>query len=76
METDMAAEGKKKKSIEENFSELDSILEDMDREDCPLEKSFELYERGIKLVKELNDSIEKVEEKLKIIGEEAPDTEE
>ncbi|MGI6080181.1 MAG: exodeoxyribonuclease VII small subunit [Candidatus Avilachnospira sp.] len=72
----MAAEGKKKKSIEENFSELDSILEDMDREDCPLEKSFELYERGIKLVKELNDSIEKVEEKLKIIGEEAPDTEE
>lgn len=55
------------KSIEKNFEELSNIIEKMDNDDVTLEESFKLYEKGMKLVKQCNDKIDKVEKKINII---------
>ena len=36
-------------SIEKNFKELDDIISEMSKDDISLEKSFELYNQGLKL---------------------------
>ena len=63
----MASEKEKNPTIEESFDELDAIVARLEDEKCPLEESFALYEKGMKLVKQLNESIDKVENRLKII---------
>ena len=60
----MAAESK---SIEKNFEELGKIIEMMYNDEVSLEDSFKLYEKGMKLVKQCNDKIDKVEKKINII---------
>lgn len=60
----MAAESK---TIEKSFEELNRIVEMMDCDDVSLEESFKLYEKGMKLVKQCNDKIDKVEKKINII---------
>ncbi len=60
----MAAESK---SIEKNFEELGKIIEMMDNDEVSLEDSFKLYEKGMKLVKQCNDKIDKVVKKINII---------
>ncbi len=55
------------KSLEKSFDELNDIIIKMDSGDCSLEESFKLYEKGMKLVKQCNDKIDKVEKKISII---------
>lgn len=59
----------KEKTIEEGFAQLSDILNKMDDSDVSLEETFELYNDGIKIVKELNDRISQVESKLNIVNE-------
>lgn len=59
----------KKKTIEESFSLLDEIISGLEAEDVSLEDSFHLYNQGMKLLKECNDSIDKVEKKLIVLNE-------
>lgn len=59
----------KEKTIEEGFAQLNDILNKMDDSDVSLEETFELYNDGIKIVKELNDRISQVESKLNIVNE-------
>lgn len=70
------AEQKKKKtaepapelSIEERFARLDELLGEMEAEDCPLERSFKLYEEGMKLIAGAEAQVEKVEKELRILN--------
>ena len=48
-------------TIEENLARLDEIISKLDNKDTSLEDAFKEYESGIKLVKECNDAIVKVE---------------
>ena len=48
-------------TIEENLARLDEIISKLDNKDTSLEDAFKEYESGIKLVKEGNDAIDKVE---------------
>lgn len=48
-------------TIEENLARLDEIISKLDNKDTSLEDAFKEYESGIKLVKECNDAIDKVE---------------
>lgn len=48
-------------TIEENLARLDDIISKLDNKDTSLEDAFKEYESGIKLVKECNDAIDKVE---------------
>ena len=58
-----------KNSIEDNFKQLEEILNNMQKEDVTLDNAFELYKEGLELVKDCNDQIETIEKKIKIIGE-------
>ncbi|MDO5563762.1 MAG: exodeoxyribonuclease VII small subunit [Eubacteriales bacterium] len=53
--------------IETTMKKLEKIVDDMRDENCSLEKSFELYKKGINLCKEAQDSIQKIEGKIKIL---------
>lgn len=59
-----------KKTIEQNFEEIETIIKNMQQEDVTLDKSFELYHQGLKLVQDCNSQIDKIEKQIKIINEE------
>lgn len=56
-------------SINETFEKLDSILKDMENPELSLEDSFEKYNEGLKLIRQCNNSIEKIEQQLTILEE-------
>ena len=47
-----------------------AILQKMDNNEVSLEESFELYNEGLNIVKELNGKLSEVEGKLTIVNEE------
>jgi exodeoxyribonuclease VII small subunit len=60
---------KEEKTLEASFLELNEIISKLEAEEISLEDSFSLYQHGIKLLKVCNDSIDKVEKQLIILGE-------
>lgn len=58
-----------KKSLEERFENLESILNEMEAEDVSLEKSFALYQKGLQEIKEANDMITEIETAMQVINE-------
>ncbi len=58
----------KKLTLEESFDALDGIIDELQRGELSLEESFKKYEEGMKLIKNCNDSIDKVEKKLLVIN--------
>ena len=57
-------------SLEEAFSKLDLLITELEKPEQSLEESFKAFEEGMKLVKYCNDSIDKVEKKVLILGQE------
>ena len=60
----------KKITLEESFDQLDEIIQELQTGELSLEQSFKKYEEGMKLVKNCNDAIDKVEKKLVVIDSE------
>lgn len=58
-----------KKTIEEQFAELENILRDMDSSEVGLMESFELYNKGLLMVKELNEQLDKIEQQIEVVNE-------
>lgn len=64
--------GRKKtteKGLGEIFTELDGLLEMLEQEES-LEKSFELYKKGVGLIRQANEGLEKIEKQVKVLDEE------
>ena len=57
----------KKHSLEENFDMLESNLNKMEDDTLPLEEAFELYQNSMKLLKDCNEEIERVEKKVLLL---------
>ena len=55
--------------IEDNFEQLEDIISKMQSDRITLEHSFELYNKGLSLVQDCNNQIEKIEKQIKIIEE-------
>ena len=51
-------------SIEENFAKLDEIIASLENKDIPLDEAFKEYEKGIRLVKQCNGAIDKIEKDI------------
>ncbi|MBQ7583591.1 MAG: exodeoxyribonuclease VII small subunit [Lachnospiraceae bacterium] len=64
------SERSKKLSIEESFDYLDEVIEKMEDPDIPLEESFSLYEKGMKVLKQAAEAVDEVEKKVKLIDDE------
>lgn len=59
----------KKITLEQSFESLDGIIEQLQSGGLTLEESFKKYEEGMKLIKNCNEAIDKVEKKLIVIDE-------
>lgn len=56
-------------TIEENFLKIEETIEKLEAEDVSLEDAFLAYSEGMKLLKECNDQIDKVEKKVLKLAE-------
>lgn len=56
-------------TLETVFEQLDQIVEQLEGESVSLEESFQLYHKGMDLLKICNDKIETVEKKMMVLDE-------
>ncbi|NDW21455.1 exodeoxyribonuclease VII small subunit [Alteromonas hispanica] len=54
-------------SFEETLAELESIVDEMETGDLPLNKALEKFERGIALSRQGQKSLENAEQKVQIL---------
>lgn len=64
------SEKKKQPGLEENFARLEELTQELEKDDIPLEKAFQIYSEGMMLLKRCNNQIDRVEKQvLKLNGE-------
>lgn len=51
-------------SIEENFEKLEEVIQRLEGGETSLEEAFAAYSDGMRLVKECNDQIDRVEKQV------------
>lgn len=64
------AELQEGQNLEDLFGQLEDTIQKMEKEEISLEDSFQLYHKGMNLLKQCNDKIDKVEKKMLILDEE------
>ena len=57
------------KDFEAAIAELETIVKRLDEGDLPLEKSLELYERGVQLSRFCHARLEEAERRIEILNE-------
>ncbi len=60
---------KKEETLEEMFTQLESVIKTMEQGDISLEETFDLYHKGMNMLKSCNDKIDKVEKKMLILDD-------
>lgn len=63
-------EEKKEIRLEEAFDQMEELLERLGDQEVSLEESFELYQKGMQLLKQCNAQIDRVEKQMLQIDEE------
>lgn len=56
-------------TLEERMKELNEIIKEMENPDIPLEKSFELYKKGVLRLKECTEMIDGIEKEIEVLEE-------
>lgn len=59
-----------KLTLEETFAGLEEVIQKMERGEVSLEESFQLYHKGMDMLKSCNDKIDKIEKQMLILDEE------
>lgn len=57
-------------SIEENFAKLEETIQQLESGEVSLEEAFSFYSEGMKLIKDCNDQIDRVEKQVLKLTEE------
>lgn len=57
------------KDFETAIAELETIVKKLEEGDLPLEKSLELYERGVQLSRFCHTRLEEAEKRIEILSE-------
>lgn len=58
----------KKMSVEESFAALDEMVKKLESSDVTMEESFQIYQDGMKLLKEVNGTIDRVEKQIQLLN--------
>lgn len=53
--------------FEDSIKELEKIVESLEKGECGLSESLDLFEKGIKLSKECNDMLDKAEKRVSVL---------
>lgn len=61
--------------LEEIMKKLDETVNRMEQEPLTLEQSYQAFSEGMELVKQANESIDKVEKKIQVLMEEGEEDE-
>ena len=64
-----AEDTEQRENLEEMFQDLEKVIMAMEDSDVTLEKSFDLYNRGMELLKKCNRTIYEVEKKVLVLDE-------
>ena len=64
------AEEQEQHSLEQNFSTLEELIEQLEAEDISLEEAFTAYSKGMNLLKQCNEQIDRVEKQVMKLNEE------
>lgn len=56
-------------TLEENFARLENTMEQLEREDIPLEEAFLAYSEGMAILKQCNEQIDRVEKQVLKLSE-------
>ena len=64
------AEEQEQRSLEENFSELEELIGQLEAEDISLEDAFTAYSNGMNVLKQCNEQIDRVEKQVMKLNEE------
>ena len=59
----------KKVTLEERFSRLEGIIEQMEDAESTLDASFELYKQGLTEIKAANDMLDNIEKAMMVINQ-------
>lgn len=54
-------------TLEERFSNIESILEQMEKGEISLDQSFELYKKGLGEIKAANELLDTVEKEMLVL---------
>lgn len=65
----MGAKEEKKENLEQKFQALEEVIEKLEGEDVTLEQSFDLYNKGMTLLKNCTRMIDEVEKKVLVLDE-------
>jgi len=60
---------KNKINFEKTFTELEKLVNQMEKGDLSLEESLKCFERGMKLTKDCQEALSEAEQKVKILLE-------
>lgn len=56
-------------SLEELFENLEQVVSRLEGDEISLEESFQLYQKGMNLLKQCNTTIDTVEKKVQMLDE-------
>lgn len=56
-------------TLEEAFEELDALAERLENKDISLDESFQVYQKGMALLKQCSEKIDLVEKKMLQVNE-------
>lgn len=59
----------KEQTLEELFAQLDEVVFNLEKGEVSLEESFNLYQKGMGMLKLCNEKIDEVEKKVLILEE-------
>ena len=59
----------KQSNFETSLKELENIVDRMEHEELPLEDALKQFERGVTLTKHCQNTLQKAEQKVKIISQ-------
>lgn len=62
-------------SFEDALSELESLVETMEKGDLSLEESLQSFERGVELTRTCQKALKEAEQKVEILTANTPDAE-
>lgn len=62
-------------TLEESFANLETIIDNLENGQLSLDESFKMYNEGIKLIKNCNAQLDKVEKQIIILNKNGEDDE-
>lgn len=65
----MNANEKPKEKLEELFTELEAVILNLENREISLEDAFACYQKGMGLLKQCNDKIDRIEKQVLILEE-------